>query len=434
MVNLFESFSQLRSQPIMVLGDFLCDRYTKGLAQRISPEAPVIVLNGLEEQRLAGGAGNVVFNLQALNAEVFPVGLLGEDSEGRLLRELFQQAHIHVEGLIHSSQVQTIVKHRFLSDSQQLLRVDYETPYQLSSELEDKIIDLITEKMPFFAVIAISDYQKGFLTPRILSHTIQQARQLGLPVIVDPKGKDFNKYRGATLIKPNFQEACTAAKMTVKDPIEQVAQALLELNVSDAFLITRSEKGMAYFAQGQSSFFPVKVKEVVDVTGAGDTALAMICLAYANKIPIAPMAELANIASSIAIEKVGCAHVSLKDVARRIVEFTAPSKALPAVGVEVLRSLIGHHPYHFYLIDAYEQLSFGFLENLKNTLAYEPTFKKVIYCDKEAHHPLLMQILASFDTVDFIIKDQDGLRQLMASSPPAATYHLKDGVGIVATV
>jgi rfaE bifunctional protein kinase chain/domain len=427
MVALFEIFKHLKSKKILVLGDFLCDLYTKGVATRVSPEAPVVILNANEPQRLAGGAGNVVLNLLALGADVRPIGLLGEDFEGYHLRKTFEEKSISTEGIFHSKTVSTIVKHRFIADSQQLMRVDYEKIYQIDKELEDSIITKIASMMPGTSVVALSDYQKGFLTDRILNETIALAKEYKIPVIVDPKGKDFKKYQGATIIKPNFKEACQAANLSSQADINDVAKILLKMNVADAFIITRSEKGMAYFNSNQASFFPVRVKEVVDVTGAGDTALAMICFCVANSVDIASTIELANIASSIAIEKIGCAHVALKDIASRILEFTTQSKYLPDGSLEALRTIIEKKPYQFYFIDEKEDVTLSFLENLKSTLSQEAGLKKIVYCDKKKNHSLFMQILASFDEVDFILVDKGFVKQLIETTPPSSIQRLSKG-------
>jgi D-beta-D-heptose 7-phosphate kinase/D-beta-D-heptose 1-phosphate adenosyltransferase len=406
MVDLSSAFQHLKEKNVLVLGDFMCDLYTKGKAHRVSPEAPVVVLNVEEQQRLAGGAGNVVFNLKTLGANVVPCGLLGEDAEGNYLKELFHKKGIETNGIFQSPTVSTIVKNRLIADFQQLIRVDFEKKYVLSEDLENQILDYIHRIIPLFHVVAISDYQKGFLTRRILREVIEKARSLGIPVVVDPKGNDFSKYKGATIIKPNAKEAYQAANLAEGATIEQVAAKLLDAGFSDGYIITRSEHGMAYFTNQEKKYFPVRVKEVVDVTGAGDTALAMITFCLANQLIIDHAIPLANIASSIAIEKIGCAHVALSEVAQRLLEFNLQDKFLPLEHLEAFKPVIKATPYCLYLLEEIESIDFQVLEALKKSLSKNTQFKNIVYFKKTKNTPLLLQILSSFQELDFILVDK----------------------------
>ncbi len=171
------------------------------------------------------------------------------------------------------------------------------------------------------SIIAISDYGKGFLTPSLLNRLIQEAKKREIPVIVDPKGIDFSKYKGATLLKPNLSEAYAAARLTMDYPLEAVGNQLLQQTGIESLVVTRSKEGISLFTKNASRMdFPAVVREVKDVTGAGDTVLAVIASAMANRVDLSLSCELANVAAGIAVERVGCARISLEDLTRRLLE------------------------------------------------------------------------------------------------------------------
>ncbi|HEX2582878.1 MAG TPA: bifunctional ADP-heptose synthase, partial [Chlamydiales bacterium] len=259
-------FSSIQPFKALVVGDFMLDTYTTGRVKRISPEAPVPVMEVLNQESRPGGAGNVVLNLIALGAEVFAVGRLGADSAGEELKKRLRCAN--TAGLVLEPNYKTPVKNRFISDSQQLLRVDFETLSPLLPDCEEEVVAFVEKKLPFVHVMAISDYGKGFLTPRLLRRLIDLAKDQKIPILIDPKGIDFSKYRGATLLKPNLAEAYAAAKLPASASLDEVAQTLLVMTNVDLLLITRSEAGISLFERdGSRSDFPVHSKEVKDVTG-----------------------------------------------------------------------------------------------------------------------------------------------------------------------
>jgi rfaE bifunctional protein kinase chain/domain len=299
MVKLARILSQLRPFKALVLGDFMLDSYTTGRVKRISPEAPVPVMEVIKQEYRAGGAGNVVLNLASLGATVLAIGRIGADSEGTLLKTHLSEAD--TTALLVEPGYRTPVKNRLIADSQQLLRIDFETISPLSPSLEEQLIQELPALISDIDVIAISDYGKGFLSNRLLSFVLTLAKEKKIPAIVDPKGLDFKKYKGATIIKPNLSEAYAAAKCPSSATLDEVASELKHL--SEYLLITRSEAGISIFdSQGTRSDFPVRSKEVKDVTGAGDTVLAMICLGVANNLSTDVVVELANIAAGLSIQ------------------------------------------------------------------------------------------------------------------------------------
>ncbi len=296
----------------MVLGDFLLDTYTTGKVRRISPEAPVPIMEVLRQEARPGGAGNVALGLAALESSVCCVGRVGPDSQGSELKELLRMDH---KLLLTEKEYITPVKNRLIADSQQLMRIDREKITPLDSHLEKFLIQELEAKIPEMDVIALSDYGKGFLTNSLIGATIEIAKKANVPVIVDPKGIDFTKYRGATLIKPNLIEAYAAAKKPDSAPLSDVASELFLSAEPEHLLITRSEAGLSLFAKsGTRQDFPVVSKEVKDVTGAGDTVLSALCLGVANGLDLPSTLRLANIAAGIVIEKLGCCQVKLKEL------------------------------------------------------------------------------------------------------------------------
>lgn len=317
MVNL----SRLQPFKVLVLGDFLLDTYTTGKVRRISPEAPVPVMEVIRHEARPGGAGNVALNLRALGGEVFCVGRIGDDVYGEQLKKLL--SGMDLSSLVIEKGYPTPVKNRLIADSQQLMRIDSETITWLLPELEERLLMQLKRLIPSMQVVAISDYGKGFLTNRLIQAAIEIARSANIPVIVDPKGTDFTKYKGASILKPNLSEAHAAAKKHASTPLEEVAEQILSQTAIDRLLITRSEAGMSLFSSNATrEDFPVVSKEVKDVTGAGDTVLAVLCLALANHLDLPTSVQLSNIAAGIAIERLGCVQVTLPEIAERLLKNT----------------------------------------------------------------------------------------------------------------
>lgn len=327
MVKLAGIFSRLLPTKVLVIGDFMLDTYTKGKVKRVSPEAPVGVVHVQSEEHRVGGAGNVILNLASLGAQVVAVGRVGNDYAGKLLLELLVSEEVCCEGLFTQAQYHTPIKNRIIADNQQIVRVDHEKLEPLDSLLEQQIISALPSLLEGVKVIAISDYGKGFLSDSLLAATIDLAKKFNIPVIADPKGIDFIKYSGATILKPNLSEAYAAANMPLDMPLATVAEKLFTLSQVDILAITRSEAGISLFQRnGIREDYPVKVREVKDVTGAGDTVLAMFACALANNLTLGEAAQLANIAAAIAIERFGCARISLSDLATSLLTLDCNSR------------------------------------------------------------------------------------------------------------
>lgn len=319
--------SLLKPAKALVIGDFMLDVYTKGSVQRISPEAPVPVLCVEEETSHPGGAGNAILNLVSLGLEVVAVGRVGSDVCGRALVLALEKENVDCSGIFLDDLFSTPVKKRMIADHQQLLRVDYENPIPLNTSLEERVCRALPGLLERVDVVAISDYAKGFLSDELLREVIQQSRQRKIPVIVDPKGINFKKYRGATILKPNLGEAFAASGMERKSPLDEVGRKILDEIEVDILMVTRSKEGITVFSRADGrQDFPAFVHQVKDVTGAGDTVLAVITAAVVNRLDLKLGAVLANVAASIAIERIGCARITLSELSDRLLQIRLQQK------------------------------------------------------------------------------------------------------------
>ena len=324
-------FSRLTPATIAVIGDFMLDTYTVGKAKRISPEAPVAVVNVMSEEHRAGGAGNVVLNLISMGATVIAIGRVGNDAAGNLVREIFAEEGISTAGFFVQSGYQTPVKNRIIAENQQIVRVDHEKNLPICEILEQKVIETLPELLQDVKVIAISDYDKGFLSRTLLAAIIEYGKTNGILVITDPKGLDFTKYCGTTIIKPNLSEVYAAANLSREAPLEKAAAHVLTLADAEIVMVTRSEAGISlFYPESEQHDFPVRIHEIKDVTGAGDTVLAMLARALASGLDAKEAAPLCNVAASIAIERFGCARITLSDLAGKLLELDRGIKFLIA--------------------------------------------------------------------------------------------------------
>jgi len=298
---------------IAILGDLILDVYTHGQVERISPEAPVPVLKVKRREQRLGGAGNVILNLCDLKTKVVPFGRVGHDLNGKLVLGELDSKGISTEFLITSSTLPTITKNRFVAQNQQVLRVDDEVILPLEKYEEDRILQNFAKCADALDVVILSDYGKGFLTNRLLREVIDLCNSRGLPVIVDPKGDDFSKYRGATVITPNLKEAKEAAPK--ERTLEDIAQALIAEADLDFLMITRSSEGISHFTQQNGKLthrhYPVKVQEVIDVTGAGDTVVAVCAYGIAQGWDADRLCTACNLAGGEVVGHFGAVTISI---------------------------------------------------------------------------------------------------------------------------
>lgn len=301
--------ASIRGKNIAVLGDLILDQYTFGEIQRISPEAPVPVVELKRTEYRPGGAGNVIANLRSLGMRCLAFGRVGVDEASARLKALFGTEDL--SGMVVSKKVPTTLKNRVIAQHQQIIRLDQETILELDPAEEDRVLKALERSLPSLDAVVLSDYGKGFLTSRVLSGAISAARRRGVPVVVDPKGADFRKYLGATVITPNRKEAFAASPLSAS--LDSAAEDIMSQAGLDFLMVTLSEDGIAMYektGKGISSRrFPVRVQEVMDVTGAGDTVVAVTAMCLANGLPRDFLCRLSNTAAGYVVGHFGAVSV-----------------------------------------------------------------------------------------------------------------------------
>ena len=300
---------------ILVIGDLMIDHYLWGGCERISPEAPVQVVDISRETTVLGGAGNVINNLVALGSNVSVAGVIGNDDSGEELRTMLERLGVSCEGLVVQNDRKTSKKSRIVASNQQVLRYDRESKESISQESTQAVVEYASRVMNECDVVILSDYGKGVITDSLAQGIIQSARKLGKKVLVDPKGKDYRKYRGAYLLTPNKKEASEATEMTINDE-SSLRAALLQLKATcdlECSMITLSEDGIA-IDDGSMRRFPTVAREVFDVTGAGDTVIASLSFALSCGMSIDESAVFSNRAAAVVVGKIGSATVTLEEI------------------------------------------------------------------------------------------------------------------------
>ncbi|MEA2091346.1 MAG: D-glycero-beta-D-manno-heptose-7-phosphate kinase [Campylobacterota bacterium] len=300
---------------ILVIGDLMIDHYLWGSCERISPEAPVQVVDIAKETTVLGGAGNVINNLNALGAKVSVSGVIGDDSNGIELKNMLSSIDVDSRNLIIQKGRKTSKKSRIIAVSQQILRYDKESKNDIEVASVKKILDSILGDISSYDAVILSDYGKGVLTPALCQGVISLANKNSVKVLVDPKGSDFLKYRGAYLLTPNKKEAILATNIDIKEE-NSLKEALLKLKNEvdlDVSLITLSEDGIATY-EDELKVFPTVAKEVFDVTGAGDTVIASIAFALSAGKSLEETASFANLAAGVVVGKIGSATVTIDEI------------------------------------------------------------------------------------------------------------------------
>jgi D-beta-D-heptose 7-phosphate kinase/D-beta-D-heptose 1-phosphate adenosyltransferase len=321
--HLIDVLGRIGRPRILVLGDLILDRYVWGNADRVSQEAPVILLREEKREARLGGAANVANMLRGLDALVTMAGVVGDDGDGRTARELLQAAGVDCSGLFADDSRPTTVKERFIGRAQQrhphqILRVDREVRTPLGADVTTQLLDAVLPNIAGFQAVLISDYAKGVCTPEILSRLIGTARNLGIPVIVDPASAgDYRRYMGATAVTPNRLETSRATRRTIDTPQQafDAGRALCRQLKLDHAFVTLDSDGIALVRpNGEAELFPTRKREVYDITGAGDMVLAMIGVSTAAGIAPEDIARLANVAGGLEVEQIGVVAVSRDEI------------------------------------------------------------------------------------------------------------------------
>ncbi|MGH7046428.1 MAG: D-glycero-beta-D-manno-heptose-7-phosphate kinase [Stellaceae bacterium] len=302
---------------VLCLGDIMLDRFAYCETERISPEAPVPVLLLQRTEGMLGGAGNVARNIAALGGTAVLIGLVGRDAAGAEVAALVRDTAGLVDAHVASTARPTICKTRYVAAHQQIVRIDEESLAALDAEEEVRLVTAFSGALPEADAVILSDYGKSVLSPRVVKAAIERARATGVPVFVDPKSADFRRYRGATCVTPNLKELALASRLPVASESEVVTAARLLLHEAEAaaILAKRSDQGMVLVeATGAVHVEKSRAREVFDVTGAGDTVIAVLALAHAAGETLPAAMRLANTAAGIAVSKLGTATVELDEL------------------------------------------------------------------------------------------------------------------------
>ncbi len=307
---------KLNKKPnILVIGDLMIDHYLWGSCDRISPEAPVQVVNVKKESSVLGGAGNVINNLVTLGSIVDVISVIGNDSVANELKSLLEKIDVPTSNLVVENNRKTSKKSRLIASQQQVLRYDMESIDDINENSHKQIIQTLEKNINKYSSIILSDYGKGVLTTNLTKEIIKIANKNSIKVLVDPKGKDYSKYKGSYTLTPNKKEAMEATNIDIKDE-SSLIEALKSLKTQcelEVSLITLSEQGIAIF-DDELTIKPTVAREVYDVTGAGDTVIASIAFALGNNLDIKDAIYFANLAAGVVVGKIGSATTTLDEI------------------------------------------------------------------------------------------------------------------------
>ncbi len=308
--SLFHKFNDLR---VLVIGDLMVDSYLFGKVDRISPEAPVPVVSVERRESRLGGAANVARNLRALGASVTIASVLGKDEQGQVLKGLLEEEQINTGGLHHSETRRTTVKHRIIGNNHQMLRVDDEDLHDLNQEEERAVWTWLEANLKDFSVVVFEDYDKGTLNESLIGKVINKANKLGIPTVVDPKKRNFLSYKKATLFKPNLKEIREGLKLDSnlkeKEELEAAVNQLMDMLEARMVMVTLSERGVLISDGKEQIHLPAHVRNIADVSGAGDTVVSVAALCLAAGAGMHETAFLSNLAGGLVCEKVGVVPV-----------------------------------------------------------------------------------------------------------------------------
>ncbi|MDD4178636.1 MAG: D-glycero-beta-D-manno-heptose-7-phosphate kinase [Candidatus Margulisbacteria bacterium] len=316
MENTKKYLPAFHGKKILVFGDLMLDEHVWSRVNRISPEAPVPIADVVKITHVPGGCGNVAANIAALGGTPILIGLIGNDSTGEKLLTALEKRNIPINYLIKDPNRPTILKSRIIAASQHLIRVDREDRTVIPTQLGRKILARVKEMINKVDAVIISDYEKGLVAGELCQQIIKLARKYKKPVAVDPKGTDYSKYRGATIITPNLKEAALASRtpITEEKSLEKAGKTLLGSIKPQYVLITRGRDGMTLFDKKGSTHIPAVAREVFDITGAGDAVIATLSLALSAGAKMREAAIVANYAGSIVVGKIGTATCTLEEL------------------------------------------------------------------------------------------------------------------------
>ena len=310
--ELINGFSRLK---VLIIGDLMIDSYTWGKVSRISPEAPVPVVNVIRRESRLGGAGNVVLNISSLGATAVICSVIGDDAPGRELQKIILDANLSTDGLIVEPGRMTTVKERIIAGSQQVVRVDSETENSISLSSQQALLAHIKDSMSDVDVIIFEDYDKGVLSAELIQSVISMAKENNIPTVVDPKRKNFFAYEGATLFKPNLHELRDGLGLMPTDfDADHLAETVRKFKVSQEFtgvFVTLSERGVYIDFDNDQHLIPAHIRQISDVSGAGDTVISIAACVLALGGSTEQIASLANLGGGLVFESLGVVPINL---------------------------------------------------------------------------------------------------------------------------
>jgi rfaE bifunctional protein kinase chain/domain len=310
--ELINGFSRLK---VLIIGDLMIDSYTWGKVSRISPEAPVPVVNVIRRESRLGGAGNVVLNIASLGATAVICSVIGDDAPGRELQKIILDANLSTDGLIVEPGRMTTVKERIIAGSQQVVRVDSETENSISLSSQQALLAHIKDSMSDVDVIIFEDYDKGVLSAELIQSVISMAKENNIPTVVDPKRKNFFAYQGATLFKPNLHELRDGLGLMPTDfDADHLAETVRKFKVSQEFkgvFVTLSERGVYIDFENDQHLIPAHIRQISDVSGAGDTVISIAACVLALGGSTEKIASLANLGGGLVCESLGVVPINL---------------------------------------------------------------------------------------------------------------------------
>lgn len=320
--HLEDIINQAKNQKILVFGDLMVDEYLSGNVTRISPEAPVPIINISSAQLRFGGAANVAYNLMGLGQKPLLVGTVGDDRMGHLFLNMMEENGLPSNGIVTLPQRPTTVKTRIIGNNQHIARVDQETVEPISLEIQERLFEIFVSQIESISAVIIQDYNKGMVVPQLVSHVIDLVNRNGKIITVDPKFENFFTFKNVTLFKPNIKETEEVLAIRIKDEREVVTagKKLISLLNCQAILITRGAQGMALIEKsGESIFVETKARKVADVSGAGDTVIATLTYALTGGASLKEAVTIANFAAGLVCEEVGVVPVNLTNLRRSII-------------------------------------------------------------------------------------------------------------------
>lgn len=425
--------SRMKPAPVLVAGDVMVDEYVIGDVDRISPESPVPVLLAKDRHRRLGGAGNVVRNVVSMGGAVALFATIGGDAAGEWFKQHCSEIGVDTFWLRSERSRPTTIKTRVVARNQQIVRIDEEFVGDIPNDLEKKVLDDIKSVTPQVKAVIVSDYGKGFLSNTILNGLFATARSEGVPSLVDPKGMDFSRYRGATYVTPNVREASLASGIEIKnkETLEKAGRILLEQTQAEGIIVTRGKDGITLITRTKIQDFPVKAVEIVDVTGAGDTVIATLALAIASGLSIEDAAQMANLAASLVVARFGAASVTLDEMLSSLKNWPQGRKVITRD--ELGRVIRNHRLQGQFIVftnGCFDLFHVGHLELLRKASALGDILIVAVNSDKSVQkikgstRPIVdekdrLELVSALNFVDYVVSfDEDTPYNLIKEIKP----------------